>query len=538
MLSPGIPLAPSAPAPPWSGARATAGVEVVGDVELLVENQPQRRIVGITGTNGKSTTTALIGALLRRAGLGVQVGGNIGLPVLDLLPKPGEDIYVLELSSYQLELTEHLACTVAVILNLSPDHLDRHGGMARLRARQARILRNQQASDWAVIGVDDEPMARRCSTSCAPAPAPGAADRGRPRPRRMASTSSTAGSTMRSTAGAPAPIVDLRPIASLRGAHNWQNAAAAYAAARALGVDAATAAAAGLRALRRASPIAWSRSRRGDGVQFVNDSKATNPEAAARALASFERIYWIAGGRPKEGGPRAAAALARSRPPRLSDRRGGGRLRAGARPARALHAERRSRDRGRAGGRRRARAMPATSAVVLLTPACASFDQFTDFEARGDAFKALVARCRLGRRRAARRGAGGRPMTPVQPHPSAACSAAGGGRSTGRCWPASACWRSSGLVFVFASSPPVAARLGLPPLHFVGRHAIYLLPAAAAAARQLAAVAQGRPSPGDRRCSACRCVLLVLTLLVGPEIKGARRWLPVGGAGACSRASS
>ena len=155
VLSPGIPLRHPKPHRLVKRARA-AGVRVIGDMELFAENQPERRIVGITGTNGKSTTSALIAHILDHAGIGTQLGGNIGLPVLDLLPKPVKDIYVLELSSYQLDLTERLKCAVAVILNLSPDHLDRHGGMAGYLRAKKRILRNQEAGDWAVVGVDDD----------------------------------------------------------------------------------------------------------------------------------------------------------------------------------------------------------------------------------------------------------------------------------------------------------------------------------------------------------------------------------------------
>ncbi len=383
VLSPGIAHRHPRPHRLVRRARA-AGVEVVGDIELLAENQPKRRIAGITGTNGKSTTTALVGALLRGAGIGVQVGGNIGLPVLDLLPKPCDDIYVLELSSYQLELTEHLACAVAVILNLTPDHLDRHGGMAGYVQAKKRIFRNQGASDWAVVGVDDAhghalvgelAQGRRVVPIAV----------GRPLERGVYVTD---GLLHDAIDGPGREVADLRPIASLRGAHNWQNAAAAYAAVRALGV-APQAAAAGL---AHFAGLAHRMEQAGvvEGVRYVNDSKATNPEAAARALASFDRIYWIAGGRPKEGGleplwpfldrvrhayligeaaPRFAEALAG----RVACSQCGDLATAFAQATEAAR-----RDAG-------------NEPVVLLTPACASFDQFTDFEARGEAFKALVA---------------------------------------------------------------------------------------------------------------------------------------------------
>ncbi|MGH6897312.1 MAG: UDP-N-acetylmuramoyl-L-alanine--D-glutamate ligase [Geminicoccaceae bacterium] len=385
VLSPGIPL--THPRPHRFVRRAKAeGVPIVGDVELLVENQVERRIVGITGTNGKSTTTALIAQLLRRAGLGGQLGGNIGLPVLDLLPKPVEDIYVLELSSYQLELTEHLRCAVAVILNLSPDHLERHGSLAGYVRAKRRILRNQRAGDWAVLGVDDD-HGRQLHRELA-----AGADRrlvpvavGRPLDHGVFVLD---GHLYDALEGPAAPVLDLRGVARLRGAHNWQNAAAAYGAVRALGLG-LEASAAGLPQFQglahRLEPVATI-----DGVQFVNDSKATNPEAAARALSSFEAIYWIAGGRPKDAGldavlpwldrvrhayliGEAAGAFARTLADRIPCTQSGDLPAAVRQAASAAWADRRGRP------------------VVLLAPACASFDQFRDFEERGDTFKALVA---------------------------------------------------------------------------------------------------------------------------------------------------
>ena len=384
VLSPGIPL--THPRPHRFVRRARAqGVPIVGDLELLVENQRDRRIVGITGTNGKSTTTTLIAQLLRRAGRGVQLGGNIGLPVLDLLPKPVEDLYVLELSSYQLELTEHLRCAVAVILNLSPDHLERHGSLAGYARAKRRILRNQCASDWAVLGVDDDhgrELFRELAASADRRLVPVAV--GRPLERGIYVLDGRLYDAIEAPA---APVLDLRPIASLRGAHNWQNAAAAYGAARALGL-APAAIAAGLPHFQglphRLEPIATI-----DGVQFVNDSKATNPDAAARALSSFDDIFWIAGGRPKDTGldavlpwldrvrhayliGEAAEDFARVLVPRIPCTQSRDLASAVRQAARAAWADGRG------------------HAVVLLAPACASFDQFRDFEARGETFKALV----------------------------------------------------------------------------------------------------------------------------------------------------
>lgn len=385
VLSPGIPLTHPRPHRLVRRARS-AGVPIVGDIELLVENQPDRQIVGITGTNGKSTTTALIAQLLRSAGRGVQLGGNIGLPVLDLLPKPVDDLYVLELSSYQLELTEHLGCTVAVILNVSPDHLERHGGMAGYVRAKRRILRNQRASDWAVLGVDDDHGRDLCQALAGEAGArvlPVAVGR-----RLDHGVFVEDGQLYDAVDAPPRAVIDLRPIATLRGAHNWQNAAAAYGAVRALGVD-PEAAVVGMPRFQglshRMEPVATV-----DGIQFVNDSKATNPEAAARALASFERIFWIAGGRPKQGGldpvlpwldrvrhayliGEAAEAMGLALADRVACTQSGD-LASALRQAIAA-----------------ARADRGPDPVILLAPACASFDQFRDFEERGERFKALVA---------------------------------------------------------------------------------------------------------------------------------------------------
>jgi UDP-N-acetylmuramoylalanine--D-glutamate ligase len=387
VLSPGIPWHHPRPHPVVKRARA-AGVAIVGDVELLVENHPEQRIVGVTGTNGKSTTTALIGTLLRHAGVEAQVGGNIGLPVLDLLPKPGENLYVLELSSYQLELTDRLQCNVAVILNLSPDHLERHGGMAGYVRAKHRILRNQKASDWAVIGVDDEhgrglfdELTRAGRQRVLPVAT------GRRLPQGVYVEDGRLYDEFDPAGAEAGPVVDLRPIWSLRGVHNWQNAAAAYGVVRALGVAPRTAAA-GLKRFEGLAHRMETVATQG-GVQFVNDSKATNPEAAARALASFERIHWIAGGRPKQGGldpllpcldrvrhayliGEAAARFEEELAPAVACTRSGDLATAVTQAAAAARRE-------------------PQGAVVLLAPACASFDQFRDFEARGDAFKALVA---------------------------------------------------------------------------------------------------------------------------------------------------
>ncbi len=384
VLSPGIPLRHPRPHRLVRRAKA-AGVPIIGDMELFAENQPERRIIGVTGTNGKSTTSALIAHVLQNASIGTQLGGNIGLPVLDLLPKPPEDIYVLELSSYQLDLTERLKCAVAVILNLSPDHLDRHGGMAGYVRAKRRILRNQKAGDWAVIGVDDvygqkiyKQLRAAGDRKVVPISATAGVKHG---------VSVVDGHLIDDLDGERLVIGDLRTIEHLDGAHNWQNAAAAYAASRAFGVEPekiiqGMASFPGLdHRMELVGTI--------DGIRFVNDSKATNPEAAARALACYRPIYWIAGGQPKQDDLDAVLPyLDRVRHAYLIGEAAGQfqALLDGKVDTAILGTLDRAFDAALA----KARLDRRDGATVLLAPACASFDQFPNFEARGDTFKTLV----------------------------------------------------------------------------------------------------------------------------------------------------
>jgi len=382
VLSPGVPLTHPEPHPVVRLATA-AGVPVIGDIELLQGAKGAARLVGITGTNGKSTTTALIGHLLAQGGQAVAIGGNLGRPVLDLAPPAAGGAYVIELSSYQIDLTPSLHCNAAVLLNITPDHLDRHGSMEGYVAVKARVFDHQAAGDIAVIGVDDEHcagIARALEARRGVEVAPISVGRRIERGLYVIDGILHEG-------GSDRPLGDLRRAARLPGAHNWQNAAAAVAVARAFGLDLATILA-GLESFpglaHRMELVAEL-----DGIAFVNDSKATNADAAARALGCHEAIYWIAGGKAKAGGieslrglfPRVrhafligeamepfAATLAGHAPVTRS----GALVRAVADAYAVARAE------GRPG------------AVVLLSPACASFDQFTDFEARGQAFRDAV----------------------------------------------------------------------------------------------------------------------------------------------------
>ncbi len=385
VLSPGIPHTYPAPHPIAARARA-AGAPIIGDIELLARTRREARYVGITGTNGKSTTTALIGHILKAAGRKTAVGGNLGTPALALDALGADGTYVLEMSSYQLELTESLAFDVAVLLNITPDHLDRHGGMSGYVAAKRRIFAHQGKAQAAVIGVDDElsrAIARELAAAGGPRVIPISAEA-----RAPGGVYVEDGSLIDDIAHAATPVLELSRAVRLPGSHNWQNAAAAYAAARCFGVEAAEAVAAivsfpGL--AHRQELVATI-----GGVRYVNDSKATNADAAAKALACYDRIYWIAGGLAKEGGiaalapffPRirhafligkASEEFAATLEGHVPFTRCGELAKAVAAARDAASAERQP------------------GAVVLLSPACASFDQFANFEERGDSFRRLVA---------------------------------------------------------------------------------------------------------------------------------------------------
>ena len=379
VLSPGIPLTHPAPHPLVARAR-TAGIPVIGDVELLCEACPEARRVGITGTNGKSTTTALIGHLLAGSAQPVQVGGNLGPAALSLEPLGGDGVYVLELSSYQLDLTHEAAFDFAVLLNVSPDHLDRHGGMEGYIAAKKRIFRDGEGRrQTAIIGVDDKTGAAIADEIEARGWRVTRVAAGRP----LADGVCAHGGRLRDGSS---DICDLSDIETLPGEHNWQNAAAACAVARELGVSPGDIAArlATYPGLPHRQEIVG----RAGNVRYVNDSKATNPEAASRALACYDDIFWIAGGIAKEDGLGPVLDHA-------------GRIRhafligeAAAQFAHALKDRAPARTCGDlksalTAAHRAAREF-AGAATVLLSPAGASFDQFGSFAERGDAFRDLV----------------------------------------------------------------------------------------------------------------------------------------------------
>ncbi len=405
VLSPGVPL--THPKPHWTVELAKgAGVEVIGDIELFCRERakvaPDAPFIAVTGTNGKSTTTALIAHILRQARLDVQMGGNIGTPILALEPPAADRFHVIECSSFQIDLAPSLAPSIGVLLNITPDHLDRHGTMENYAAIKERLV---EAADLAVVGIDD---ARSIAIF----------DRRRERVGRESAIPvghlERAGSMgLAGFAYADAQVLEIRGgaagrdaarsvaslanISSLRGLHNAQNAAAAFAVVR----YAASKAGLGLSDSAIASAIKtfpglahrMEEVGRSGQVIFINDSKATNADSTEKALLSFEGgIFWILGGKPKEGGIESlrplfgrverayligaatedfaetlgAAAIAHERCDKLEV--------ALARAANDAVASR------------------AGEPVVLLSPACASYDQFKNFEKRGDRFQASCRR--------------------------------------------------------------------------------------------------------------------------------------------------
>lgn len=379
LLSPGIPHRLPQPHPAARAAEA-AGAPILCDAEFLyravLAAQSGARFVGVTGTNGKSTTTALIHHLLTQAGREAAVGGNLGPAALGLNILGSEGIYTLEMSSYMLERIATLRFNVAVMLNLSADHLDRHGDMAGYAAAKARLFARQQREDIAVLGQDDAPTrAMRAETAARVIPVSGFA--------MQPGGVWAEGRRLRDDEG---EILDLDAAPALPGSHNAQNAAAAAAAARVLGLTRAEIAA-GLASFdglpHRQERVAEAR-----GVVFVNDSKATNADSAARALASYDRVVWIAGGIAKDGGIESLAPLF----PRIARAVLIGRdapLLAATLAAHGVPHE-------IAGTLEDALPAAADAAfagaapLVLLSPACASFDQFSGFDARGERFRALA----------------------------------------------------------------------------------------------------------------------------------------------------
>jgi UDP-N-acetylmuramoylalanine--D-glutamate ligase len=387
VLAPGVPL--FHPAPHWPvGLARAAAVEVIGDIELFCRERrrqaPQSSFVAITGTNGKSTTTALVAHLMRCAGHDTQVGGNIGTAILSLEPPRAGRVHVIEVSSYQIDLAPTLDPAVGVLINVSEDHLDRHGTLRDYAAVKERLVAGVQKEGTAIVGVDDNWCAA-------------AADRIERSGKRITRVSVRrplpdglyveADRIMRAAGGSARAIAHLGGIGSLRGVHNAQNAACATAAALALDLTPRTIEQ-GLVSFPGLAHRMEQVGRQGR-VLFVNDSKATNADSAAQALACFPAIFWIVGGKPKTGGIAPLAGFF----PRVRKAY----LIGEAAPdfARTLEGQvpyvmAGSLDRAVDLAARDAQACDAADPVVLLSPACASFDQYRNFEIRGDRFRELV----------------------------------------------------------------------------------------------------------------------------------------------------
>jgi UDP-N-acetylmuramoylalanine--D-glutamate ligase len=386
VLAPGIPL--THPKPHWAVKKAReAGIEVIGDVELFFRERAKHKapgkVVVITGTNGKSTTTALTAHLLEAAGKRVALGGNIGNAVLDLEPFAPDLTYVIELSSFQIDLAPSVAPDAAALLNITPDHLDRHGTLENYARIKAQVFTKLGPGATAVVGVDDEPSRAVADALKGPFAVKRVAV-GRPVKTGVWADQRVLHET---EDGKELAQVDLAGIGSLRGAHNWQNAAFAYALARSQGLS-ATAISPGLQSFAGLSHRMEQVAKRGK-VLFVNDSKATNADAAGKALASFTDIYWIIGGRPKEGGlaglepffPRIVRAYLIGEAADAFARQLGSAV---------AHIYCGTLDQAVATATADAGRSSAEEPVVLLSPACASYDQFANFEKRGEAFRAIV----------------------------------------------------------------------------------------------------------------------------------------------------
>jgi UDP-N-acetylmuramoylalanine--D-glutamate ligase len=387
ILTPGVPL--THPAPHWTVLAAReAGVAVIGDIELFCRERallaPDAPFIAITGTNGKSTTTALIAHLMREAGFDTQMGGNIGTAILSLEPPAQGRVHVIEMSSYQIDLTPSLDPSIGILLNVTPDHIDRHGTLEQYAAVKERLVQGVQGEGTAIVGVDDDwcrAVAERLALAgknvvCVSVEHP------------LENGLTIDGATIiRNADGVSQPLVDLAGIGSLRGLHNAQNAAAAAAAALALGVDVGVL----QQGLRSFPGLAHRMEQVGRqaATLFVNDSKGTNADATAKALSSFPDIFWIAGGKAKAGGIESLAEyFPRIRKAYLIGE-------AAAEFARTLDGRvdyeiSETLDAAVPAAARDAASSDVTEPVVLLSPACASFDQFRNFEIRGDRFRELV----------------------------------------------------------------------------------------------------------------------------------------------------
>ncbi|MFN3700056.1 MAG: UDP-N-acetylmuramoyl-L-alanine--D-glutamate ligase [Alphaproteobacteria bacterium] len=414
IAAPGVPLNFPEPHPVILAAQ-DAEIEILGDIELFYRAAPDRKIIAVTGTNGKSTTVTLIHHILQECGVKAVLGGNIGTPVLDLkLPPKNGGVIVLELSSFQLDLCRKFTPDIGVLLNLSPDHIDRHGTMEAYAAIKEKIFnRFGRDGGGAVIGIDD-PYSKEIferlkiaqdrrivPVSVQDTPQRGVYVAGNSLMDALdvdVSSASDSDSAINATTSTNTStntaleVGSLANITKLHGLHNYQNAAIAYAVARLLGLDSQAV----LEAIKTFPGLAHRQFplKVINGVAYINDSKATNADAAGKALASFRNIYWIVGGKPKDGGLKGLEVYKENIKHAF--------LIGEAREDFALwmdlngieHSDCGTLDKALAAAHALAqdqRGQPGGAGVVLLSPACASYDQFKSFEHRGDVFAQLVA---------------------------------------------------------------------------------------------------------------------------------------------------
>lgn len=393
VLSPGVP--DTLPTRHWTAAKAIeANVPIMCDIEIFAREVAARpehdrpKIIAITGTNGKSTTTSLIGHILKACGKDTQIGGNIGRGVLDLDKMHAGTHYVIELSSYQLERTHSLRANAAVFLNLSPDHLERHGDMKGYEAAKRRIFNNQTSDDAIIIGVDSEPMKRIHSEVAAqngrkifPVSVKKCLGRG---------VSVMKGKLYCNIHHKAVEICDLSKAKALEGLHNHQNAAVAFAAVQSFGFDTKAIG----EAILSFPGLAHRMETIGTAgpVRFVNDSKATNADAAKQALKSYDNIFWVAGGQAKSGGIEPLSDLFENISQAYLIGEAAPEFHKTLTKKKVKHKVSGELEKAVLCATRDAMASGKPNPIVLLSPACASFDQFKSFETRGDAFRDYAQR--------------------------------------------------------------------------------------------------------------------------------------------------
>ena len=393
ILSPSIPLTHPKPHP-IAQRFSEYAVPIIGDIALFQMAKPEAKIIGVTGTNGKSTTTALLHHILSENGLDAEMGGNIGIPVMDLPDMPDENnkaYYIFELSSYQLDLNPHFGPQIAVLLNISADHLERHGGITGYVASKSHIF--DHAHD-AVLATDDkytQKIAKKFSGTYPSTYCHVVATR---QICPSGISVNDQGILMDQTHSAPLPILDMKELKILSGRHNWQNVAAAYATCRLLHITANDIA----NCVKTFPGLAHRQEFVGtyQNVTYINDSKATNDDAAAVALNTYDNIYWVAGGQAKKGGFKACAEY-------IDNIHGGyaygqdqddiaAFLQSHDKPCQKFDTLVQATEKAHQDANQEMLKNQHSTATILLAPACASWDQFKNFEIRGDAFKTCVTK--------------------------------------------------------------------------------------------------------------------------------------------------